>query len=388
MTSNATSAPSMSSRLDRESSAACSSRSSASSIESNRQLPHLAGGPGHGDPYRHGFTLPAASAGRCRAARHAAAVVGWSHAACRPADVTDPDAHALLAAYFAERAAGFRPSRARTARRGPTAGSSRRRPACSSSSTTRTAHAVGCGGVRRIQRRPRDVRGALRGEAPLARARGARAGRRAALLLDELERRAIELRRAGARARHEREPRGGRRAVPVGRVRRTSSPTTTTRTPRTGTASAGSVPPRVRAQSDRVGLGQAGAQLGRQVREVVVRHEAPRPPRLLRDARSARSCAWLIDIQRQSGAPKHLAHEPADHEVVGDEQVVAVFAVRAQELGDRVGHLGAAGLDLVLGAPSRRTARTPSASRASGPTGCSRTAGPTARGSGPASRSR
>ena len=53
VTSSATSAPSISSRLERESSAACSSRSSDCLDQLDRQTPHLARGPGHGDPYRH-----------------------------------------------------------------------------------------------------------------------------------------------------------------------------------------------------------------------------------------------------------------------------------------------------------------------------------------------
>ena len=57
----------------------------------------------------------------------------------------------------------------------------------------------------------------------------------------------------------------------------------------------------------------------------------------------------LIDAEPAPlGGVEHLAHEPADHEVVSDQEVVAVSARRREELAGRVGHLRAAGVDLLL----------------------------------------
>ncbi|MBT2500483.1 GNAT family N-acetyltransferase [Agromyces sp. ISL-38] len=111
----------------------------------------------------------------------------------READVTDADAHGLLEAYFAERAAGFppeqgeyRPTWPDAAQFTPPAG-----VFLVAIDVDGAGEAVGCGGVRRIQRSPADeVRFEVKHVwlAPAGRGRGE--GRR---LLDELERRAAEL---------------------------------------------------------------------------------------------------------------------------------------------------------------------------------------------------
>ena len=108
----------------------------------------------------------------------------------REVDVTSAEALALLDAYFAERAAGF-----------PAEQGAYRRPTRRCEQFTPPAgvflvveddgEVIGCGGVRRIQRRPEtnEVRFEVKHLwlAPAARGRGA--GRR---LLEELERRAVE----------------------------------------------------------------------------------------------------------------------------------------------------------------------------------------------------
>ena len=109
----------------------------------------------------------------------------------RPAEVTDPDAHALLDAYFAERSAGFpveqgryRPTWPKSEQFTPPAG-------VFLVVEGDDGGLLGCGGVRRIEPHPETL--ALRFEvkhlwlAPAARGQGG--GRR---LLDELERRAVE----------------------------------------------------------------------------------------------------------------------------------------------------------------------------------------------------
>ncbi len=108
----------------------------------------------------------------------------------READVTDPEAHALLEAYFAERAAGFPAAQGAYAPTWPTRAQFTP-PAGVFLVVDDDGDAVGCGGVRRIQRRPEtnEVRFEVKHLwlAPAARGRGE--GRR---LLDELERRARE----------------------------------------------------------------------------------------------------------------------------------------------------------------------------------------------------
>ena len=109
----------------------------------------------------------------------------------REVDVTGAEALALLDAYFAERAAGFpleqgeyRPTYPSAEQFTP--------PAGLFLVVEDDGEVVGCGGVRRIQRRPytNEVRFEVKHLwlAPAARGRGA--GRR---LLDELERRAVAL---------------------------------------------------------------------------------------------------------------------------------------------------------------------------------------------------
>ncbi|MFE6963516.1 GNAT family N-acetyltransferase [Agromyces sp. NPDC057679] len=111
----------------------------------------------------------------------------------RDAAVTDHDAHALLEAYFAERALGFpaeqgeyRPTFPDAAQFTPPAG-----VFVVVVDDEQGGELVGCGGVRRIQRRPEtyEVRFEVKHLwlAPAARGRGE--GRR---LLEELERRAVE----------------------------------------------------------------------------------------------------------------------------------------------------------------------------------------------------
>ena len=140
---------------------------------------------------------------------------------------------------------------------------------------------VGCGGVRRIQRRPEtfEVRFEVKHLWLAPSARGQGGGR---LLLDELERRAIEF---GAQelvldTNASLEAAGG---LYQSAGYATSSRTTTTRTRRTGTASACS------ARQIEYGSGSPVRSSGGRWREVVVRDEVHGRPRPLRDARSGRS---------------------------------------------------------------------------------------------------
>ena len=109
----------------------------------------------------------------------------------READVTDADAHALLEAYFAERAAGFPVEQGAYSPTFPTAAQFTPPTGVFLIVDDDDGDAIGCGGVRRIPNRPGSDE--LRYEvkhlwlAPPARGRGE--GRR---LLGELERRAIE----------------------------------------------------------------------------------------------------------------------------------------------------------------------------------------------------
>jgi ribosomal protein S18 acetylase RimI-like enzyme len=109
----------------------------------------------------------------------------------READVTEVDAHALLEAYFAERAAGFPTAQGAYSPTWP-ASAQFTPPAGVFLVVDDDGEAVGCGGVRRIQRHPdtNEVRFEVKHLwlAPSARGRGE--GRR---LLAELERRAREL---------------------------------------------------------------------------------------------------------------------------------------------------------------------------------------------------
>jgi len=111
----------------------------------------------------------------------------------REAAVTDADAHALLDAYFAERAAGFpaeqgeyRPTWPDAAQFTPPAG-----VFLVVVDDERGGELVGCGGVRRIQRRPDtyEIRFEIKHLWLALAGRGRGEGKR---LLAELERRAIE----------------------------------------------------------------------------------------------------------------------------------------------------------------------------------------------------
>ena len=72
----------------------------------------------------------------------------------RPADVTDPDAHALLDAYFAERSAGFPADQGRYRPTWPSAEQFTPPAGVFLVVDDDDGEPVGCGGVRRIQRRP------------------------------------------------------------------------------------------------------------------------------------------------------------------------------------------------------------------------------------------
>ena len=108
----------------------------------------------------------------------------------REVDVTSAEALALLDAYFAERAAGFPAAQGAYRPTYPTV-EQFTPPAGVFLVVEHDGGVIGCGGVRRIQRRPDTYE--IRFEvkhlwlAPAARGRGA--GR---LLLEELERRALE----------------------------------------------------------------------------------------------------------------------------------------------------------------------------------------------------
>ena len=108
----------------------------------------------------------------------------------REVDVTSAEALALLDAYFAERAAGFPAAQGAYRPTYPTV-EQFTPPAGVFLVVEDDGGVIGCGGVRRIQRRPDTYE--IRFEvkhlwlAPAARGRGA--GR---LLLEELERRAVE----------------------------------------------------------------------------------------------------------------------------------------------------------------------------------------------------
>ena len=108
----------------------------------------------------------------------------------READVTSAEALALLDAYFAERAAGFPAAQGAYRPTYPTV-EQFTPPAGVFLVVEDDGGVIGCGGVRRIQRRPEtnEVRFEVKHLwlAPAARGRGA--GR---LLLEELERRAVE----------------------------------------------------------------------------------------------------------------------------------------------------------------------------------------------------
>ena len=108
----------------------------------------------------------------------------------REVDVTSAEAIGLLDSYFAERAAGFPAEQGEYRPAYPTA-QQFTPPAGVFLVVEEGGEVIGCGGVRRIQRRPDtyEVRFEVKHLwlAPAARGRGA--GRR---LLEELERRAVE----------------------------------------------------------------------------------------------------------------------------------------------------------------------------------------------------
>ena len=295
VTSRATSAPSISPRLVRESSAACSSRSSASSMRSKRQCPILP--VARATATRFVTHPPSAASGRADVRAPPGGRRLMAMLRFRRADVTDPDALALLDAYFAERSAGFpaeqgqyRPTYPRRAvhpagRRVP-----RRRG-------RRDGEPVGCGGVRRIQR-ARDVRGALRGQAPVALRRlRAWPGRRAACCSTSWSDAPIRVRRPGARARHECEPRGCRRALPVG-------PATSTIEPLQREPQRHELVRQARLSARQIVYGSGSpvrSSGGRCARSLCTTRLHGRPGFCVSTVRP--QLAWLIDTQRQSGAP-------------------------------------------------------------------------------------
>ena len=295
----------------------------------------------------------------------------------REVDVTSAEALALLDEYFAERAAGF-----------PAAQGAYRPTYPTAEQFTPPAGVFlvveDDGESDRMRRRAphpaaaRDERGAVRGEAPVARAasprsrRGATPPRRSSsvarselgaqeLVLDtnaslEAAGGALPLERLRRDRALQRQP---ERDALVRQARRLTSERAT-----------GDVRDR-RSGSERVRLGHPGAHLERQVPEVVVRDEHQRLGRPTRMSTVSPQFAWLIASHRHVGRAERLAHEPADDEVVGDEQVVPVLAMRASATRPPHPPSAPAGLDLGRRSPSRRTARRRAAGRASGPTGCS-----------------
>ena len=192
VTSSATSAPSISSRLERESSAACSSKSSDASMSRDAKRPILPVAPTTATAYVTCFILATAAApGRPR--RAASGCLGRPPYAGRHA-VPRGRRHERRRAGTARRV--LRRARVGLPRRAgrlpavlpdgrqftPPAG-------CSSWSRT-TARPIGCGGIRRIEPHPgtQAERFEVKHLWLRAAARGRGWGRR---LLDELERRAI-----------------------------------------------------------------------------------------------------------------------------------------------------------------------------------------------------
>nr|WP_139417426.1 GNAT family N-acetyltransferase [Agromyces laixinhei] len=109
----------------------------------------------------------------------------------REASVTDADAHALLGAYFAERAAGFPAAQGEYRPAWPTAEQFTPPAGVFLIVVDESDAAVGCGGARRIRPRPgtREVRFEIKHLWLAPTERGGGEGRR---LLAELERRAVE----------------------------------------------------------------------------------------------------------------------------------------------------------------------------------------------------
>ena len=109
----------------------------------------------------------------------------------RDASVTDADAHALLADYFAERAVGFPAEQGEYRPTWPAAEQFTPPAGVFLVVDDESGAAVGCGGVRRVQRRPEtfEVRFEIKHLWLAPAARGGGEGRR---LLAELERRAVE----------------------------------------------------------------------------------------------------------------------------------------------------------------------------------------------------
>ena len=109
----------------------------------------------------------------------------------RDASVTDADALSLLADYFAERAAGFPAAQGEYHPAWPTAEQFTPPAGVFLVVVDESGTAVGCGGVRRNQRRPEtlEVRFEVKHLWLAPAARGGGEGRR---LLAELERRAVE----------------------------------------------------------------------------------------------------------------------------------------------------------------------------------------------------
>jgi GNAT superfamily N-acetyltransferase len=109
----------------------------------------------------------------------------------REVDVTSAEALALLDAYFAERSAGFPPAQGEYRPTYPTSEQFTPPAGVFLVVEDDAGEVIGCGGVRRIQRRPEtyEVRFEVKHLWLAPNARGKGAGR---LLLQELERRAIE----------------------------------------------------------------------------------------------------------------------------------------------------------------------------------------------------
>ncbi len=143
---------------------------------------------------------------------------------------------------------------------------------------------------------------------------------------------------------HQREPGCGAGPVPVGRLPGDPAPTRT-RTPPTG--SKREAPPPLRQCASRRAAPPAArcaARPGRCPRSLcttstgglALRTRMMVSPQL----------AWLSAEPAPGRGAEDLANEPRDHEVVRDEEVVAVLPCRREELRHRIRHLRLARLDL------------------------------------------
>ena len=318
VTSSTTSAPSSSSRLDRESRPACSSRSSASSINRAARRPILPVAPATATLIVTTFTLTTGADGSARRPR----LDGMLR--FRDAAVTDPDSHRLLGDCLAERAAGFPPEQGEYRPTWPTTAQFTPPAGVFLLVLDDEGRAVGW------RRPPHPALGrttaCASSQAPVALAGGRGRGEGAGCC-KELEA-SRQLRRRGGRARHQREPRGGGRAVPLEQLRRHRAVQRQTRTRRTGTASGSDAG----VGSDRELLRQAPYA----VRAAVARGRCARGgPQGWPGALGEHGQAGRPGRRRPAplGRAEDLADEPSDNEVVRDEEIVAVLAVRAEELG-------------------------------------------------------